>query len=686
MSDTAADEQTPDLAARLAPGGSVARRLGESFEARQQQIDLAAAVEQAFLTGKHLVAEAGTGVGKSFAYLLPAIDAAAKRKKRVVVSTHTIALQEQIIEKDVPLLRAAYDDEFSAVLVKGRGNYLCLRRLDAASRRQSHLFDTEAQRRSLTDLQEWASETTSGDVGSLPVLPDMRVWDAAKAEAGNCMGKRCKYFKACHWQAAKRRMQTANLLVVNHALFFSDLALRLAGVQYLPKYDHVVFDEAHTLEDAAAQHFGLRVTEGGVFFALKHLFDVKRTKGFLTGLTNVGGGKVDELLGLVVDAQAAAEAFFERTLSWRDRHGGGNGRVRQPGFVQDDLSPRLEEIAKRLKDVAGSFDDEDETQLERKMETTAQSEKVRVLAGGIAAVVGQTMPDAVYWVDATGRTPRRASLHASPVDVGEGLKLALWSKTPGCVLTSATLATTAQASEGKTVDAGFDHVRRRLGLGDDVAAKRFGSPFDYREQAKLYVETGLPEPSDQRFAEQAAERILHWVKHTDGGAFVLFTSYKALIDAANRLAADLEHLGYPLLVQGQQAPRRTLLSRFRTEKNAVLFGTSSFWQGVDVRGETLRNVIIHKLPFAVPDDPVQQARVERVVATGGNGFTDYSVPEAVIKLKQGFGRLIRSRSDRGIVVLLDGRILSRRYGRQFLDALPDVLVEQVDVRAEGHRG
>ncbi len=637
---------------------------------------MATAVERALVEGKPLIAEAGTGVGKSFAYLLPAIDAATRRKKRVVVSTHTIALQEQIIDKDVPLLRAATGDEFTAVLVKGRGNYVCLRRLDAASRRQSSLFSSMQERDALADIEEWATETTDGDVGSLPILPDMRVWEHARAEAGNCMGKRCKFFKACHWQAAKRRMQTGNILVVNHALFFSDLALRLAGVTYLPKYDHVIFDEAHTLEDAAASHFGIRVGEGGVSRSLRQLFDIKRTKGFLTTIAKAGGDadKINDLVGLVADAQGATEEFFDRVLAWRDRFGGGNGRVRQEAFVQDDLSPKLEEIGKRLTDLAGDVEADDESpddeRLETRLETKHQADKIRVLGQTVDAFVKQAMPDAVYWIDETGRTPRRASLHASPVDVGEGLKLALWDKTPGCVLTSATLATTGETG-------GFGHVRRRLGLDADTRSERFGSPFDYRKQCKLYIETGLPEPTDRRFNDLAADRILHWCRHTSGGAFVLFTSHRAMNWTAEQIEDDL---GFPLLVQGRDGHRRRLLDKFRDTKDGVLFGTASFWQGVDVRGDTLRNVILHKLPFAVPDDPVQQARIERIEQTGGSGFMDYSVPEAAIKLRQGFGRLIRSGTDKGIVVLLDGRILTRRYGRYFVDALPDVELIEVDHR------
>lgn len=655
---------------------------------------MADAVGEAFATGRHLLVEAGTGVGKSFAYLLPAIAAVTgESKKRVVVSTHTISLQEQIIDKDIPLLQATYEDEFTAVLVKGRGNYICNRRLDIAARKQGSLFGSEPEKRSLHAIEDWATKTDDGSLSTLPDVPDMRVWDKVKAEAGNCLGKRCKFFAGCYWQAARRRMNTGNLLVVNHALFFSDLALRLAGVQYLPKYDHVVFDEAHTIEDVAAGHFGIRVSESAVQYALRHLFDAKRTKGFVTSLPEVGVNreKVNDLIDEVMQSSVIAENFFERCLSWRDRFAKGNGRVREKDIVEDDLSPKLHAIAKLLRACAADLaklddtpaSDPENTLLAAKMETTSQADKIAALAGSCEAVIGQTMPDAVYWIDVTGRTPRKCTLHAAPVDIAEGLRMALFSKTPGCVLTSATLST----------DGGnFEYAKQRLGLHGEVLLEdgnvdlepstlHLGSPFDYQNQATLHIEAGLPEPSDQRFMDQACGRILHWINRTQGGCFVLFTSYKMLIDAANRLSRDLEDAGYPLLVQGQQAPRKVLLERFRSSPDSVLFGTSSFWQGVDVRGDTLRNVIIVKLPFAVPDEPVVQARLEQIEQRGGNPFMDYSVPEAVIKLKQGFGRLIRSKSDTGIVVLLDGRVLTRRYGRKFLDALPDVKVERHDHRA-----
>ena len=555
----------------------MARRLGGDFEARPQQLEMANAVEGAFLTGKHLLVEAGTGVGKSYAYLLPAIDAAAHRKKKVVISTHTISLQEQLVEKDIPLLQSLYAGEFSAVLVKGRGNYVCRRRLESAARRAHTLFN-ERQSDALFQVEEWAArEDHDGSVSSLPVVPDAGVWDKVRAEAGNCMGKRCNFFKGCHWQAAKRRMNTGNVLVVNHALFFSDLALRLAGVNYLPKYDHVVLDEAHTIEDVAGQHFGIKFAEGSLTYALRHLFDPKRGKGFLATLIDrgVSAERVDEMVGDVTALHGLGERFFERCLAWRDRYASDNGRVRGSDFVEDDLSPRINELSKRLRASLRDLpdkDDESDPALEAKLEAGSQADKLDAMAASCEAFVTQSMPDAVYWVEAAGRAPRRCTLHAAPVDVGEGLKRALFDQVPGVVLTSATLAT----SEGG--EKGFDYIRSRLGLADDDQCRllQLGSPFDFKSQATLYVETGLPEPNSPRFMDEACDRILHWVEQTGGGAFVLFTSYKMLIDAANRLQSPISGLGFPLLVQGQQAPRRVLLDRFRQQNNSVLFGTSSF--------------------------------------------------------------------------------------------------------------
>ena len=630
---------------------------------------------------RHLLVEAGTGVGKSFAYLLPAIDLAVKQKKRVVISTHTISLQEQLMQKDIPLLQAVYGDEFSAVLVKGRGNYLCRRRMDQALARQHYLFDREPQLEQLEQIADWAEKTGDGSLSSLPVHPDPGVWDKVNAEQGNCLGKKCRYHATCHWQAAKRRMNGGQLLIVNHALFFSDLALRMAGVQYLPKYDAVVFDEAHTIEDVAGQHFGLKVTEAGVRYQLRTLFDLKKGRGVLS----THGSPANDAIRSVVQLDDVVTKFFDSIVWWQDTHGRGNGRVHEADMVRNDLSPALNDLGKHLKGlIAGTKDEEAIAEL------TNLSGRIAGMSETIGAIVGQTVADCVYWVEVATRTPRRVSLHAAPIDVAEGLRRELFGKCKSVTLTSATLATantpaapprgvaSAATVAKSTSTAAFAFIKKRLGL-DSGDTLQLGSPFDYQTQATLYVENDLPDPSDAvRFLPAACEKILKYVDQTNGGAFVLFTSHKMLTDAANLLKHRIDERGLPLLVQGYGMPRGAMLDQFRTQENAVLFGTGSFWQGIDVRGEKLRNVIIVKLPFAVPDEPLTEAKLEAIRRNGGNPFMDLSVPEAVIKLKQGFGRLIRSRSDKGIVAILDNRVRTKRYGRCFLDALPNCRV--VDVK------
>lgn len=643
---------------------------------------MADAVRAALSGRTHLLVEAGTGVGKSFAYLAPAVERILEHGERVVVATNTIALQEQLVEKDVPILAHALGDErLRPVLVKGRGNYMSIRRLKLASERADRLLPDEASRVSLRQIEDWAYETRDGSLSTLPTLERPEIWDLARSDADNCMGRKCPNYEACFYQGARRAAERANLLICNHALFFSDLALRASGVSILPDFHHVILDEAHAVEDAASDHFGLRLTGGRIAHLLRSLYEPRRRRGYLAALAAapLASGDTDVLdraILRVLDAGHAATEFFD---AWRHLIESGDlpgGRIREPGLVQDTLTSALSELAA----VLGLLRDRTSRDEDR-FELTAYMRRAMDLAQTCGTLVEQSEPGCVYWAEVEGASGRpRVTLACAPIEIAPVLREHLFGQGWGCVLTSATLTTKVASSEDpkEQAEAAFAHAMARVGC-EGASTLQVGSPFDYARQVQLIVDPSMPRPDDSpRFALALAPRVIRHVGETAGGAFVLFTSYAMLKRVADLIEPDLDRLGLSMLVQGRDGARRLLIERFRESEHAVLMGTSSFWQGVDVRGHALRNVIITRLPFEPPDRPLTEARLDAIRARGGDPFREDSLPRAILRFKQGFGRLIRSGSDAGRVVVLDPRLTTTGYGRAFLAALPPGVSPHVD--------
>lgn len=684
----------------LSDAGPIARALGEAYEPRPEQLHMATAVAKALKTRSHLLVEAGTGVGKSFAYLVPAVERCLKHGETVVIATNTIALQEQLIAKDIPLIQSTISEDdpegdwagtLKAVLVKGRGNYMSIRRLKLASERQDKYFADEPSVRSLRVLENWAYQTPDGSRSTLPTLDRPAVWDRVQSDSGNCMGRKCPYNEKCFYQNARRQMEGAKLLICNHALFFSDLALRVRDAGFLPKYDHVILDEAHNVEDVAADHFGLSLTEGRVNHLLSMLYQHKTQKGYVPQIQlQVNDlAKLDRVIQIVLQAGGQSRAFFESIIEYDSRSSERNGRIREPGVVKNTLGPNMRELSLGLKLLKEEVKNDAD-----KYELSGYAMRAAEIADQSEALVDQAVPNCVYWAQVTrpqSRRPARVTLACSPIEVGPLLREHLFNEEHSIILTSATLSTRTVNEEESTESAetAFAHAMSRLGC-EGAAALQLGSPFDHATQVELHIDQTMPTPTrshgpgrEDPFIEALADRVIKHVAETDGGAFVLFTSFATLFAVADRIAEPLAELGLPMLVQERDGSRSGILDRFRADERSVLLGAASFWQGVDVRGQGLRNVIITRLPFDPPDRPLTEARMERITERGGNPFREDSLPRAVIRFKQGFGRLVRSSTDTGRVVVLDPRLRTARYGSLFMRALPHG-VRVIDITNEQH--
>ena len=619
----------PRAAACLGGDGALASEV-PGFASRTQQQEMGAAVESALAAQTTLIVEAGTGTGKTFAYLVPALLSG----RKVIISTGTRHLQDQLFHRDLPTVQAALAVPLQAALLKGRANYLCHHRL-ALTRSEGRL-GTRQQVDQLERIHDWSGRTRSGDIAELSSVPeDAAIWPRVTSTAENCIGQQCDWFAKCHVLKARRAAQDADLVVINHHLLCADLALKEEGFgELLPGADAFVIDEAHQLPDTAARFFGSSLSS--------------------RQLQELAQDSITEYLRETAEQQGLPELArrLEKQLQEVRLAMGGNEQRAPWSRLADnpELHARLEALREGLDRLAAEL----RAQAERSRGLDNCCQRAAKLQLALTQCTTQPPADHIHWFE-TYRQSFRINL--TPLDVADTFS-AHRHQLPSCwVFTSATLS----------VNGSFQHFARRLGL-EDAATLQLDSPFDYRNNALFYVPQGLPEPDHEAYTQRVLDEAERIIGACGGRTFVLFTSYRALHIAQRRLA---DSCAFPLLVQGS-APRNELLERFRQLGNAVLLGTSSFWEGVDVRGEALSCVIIDKLPFASPGDPVLQARIDALRQRGGNPFMDEQLPHAVITLKQGVGRLIRDVNDRGVLVICDPRLLSRRYGRVFLNSLPDM--------------
>ncbi len=628
------------------PDGLISKH-HDNYEYRGGQVRMAAAIERAFAEGKHLIVEAGTGTGKTLAYLIPAINEVRRTKKRILISTGTKNLQEQLMEKDIPFLQKVLPKKFTAAYMKGRANYACLYRLHRAA--DQPILDGVDEIDNFNEVREWARATKSGDRAELTYLPEnLPFWNRINAKSEACIGQKCPDFEPCFITQMRIGAENAEIIIVNHHLFFADLSVR--GNQFgkvIPDYGAVIFDEAHLIEDIAADYFGTQVSN----FQLDEL------------VHDAASLPIDDAIANSMITRSASrvagfiEQFWVRFKQARDQDG------RYP-LVADSFSHRGSDGEEHLSPLGEAYHALDENLHRLETEIDVFSEKlpeaesvvrrIRQARFDLGFIVKQADTNFVYWLERRGRG---IFLQASPVDVSSMLKVKLFDKVDSCILTSATLATNGS----------FNFIRDRLGLSaaktDTLVAP---SSFDHEKQSILYLPKAMPDPRAPEFSQMAAREIVKITNVTRGHAFVLCTSNSSMAALFELVSS---RTNYPCFLQGTMS-KTGLLEKFRETPNAILFATSSFWQGVDVRGEQLSCVIIDKLPFAVPTDPIVQARAKFIDENGGRSFFDYSVPQAIIALKQGIGRLIRSSTDRGVIAILDPRLRTKAYGRDFLASLP----------------
>lgn len=644
------------------------------FEVREGQLAMLRDVLSAYENEETTLVEAGTGTGKSLAYLIPALFWALEEGEPTVIATNTIALQEQLMQKDIPFLLDTLDLDLKTVLVKGMQNYICLRKLhDAASEIPESLLS-------------WSKSAKEGSRSELPIIPSADLWEQIGAEAEGCSHAKCPYYNQCFFFKARREAADAHLIIANHHLLFADLSLRQQSENYqemcvLPSYNRLILDEAHHIEDVATEYFADRVSRRGLVHFLGRLISDRSTgkimalhkKLFEVYPENGGDKELLELLELTIPASKRALVDqIHSTFEWiaqfvHDQQKEEKFRFRAAHLNHPFWVESVQPSVQKLIEVGKGFLQAVlllEVYIKRDSLLPAKCEGILADIGGICHRLEKFFetlatftfspiePTRVRWIEGEDH------LITADLEIAPRLSEALFKRLPTIVLCSATLSTNAS----------FSFIRSRLGI--ETAVERiYESPFDYMTQAMLSVPIDLPDPNTPHFTEVAAKRIGEMIEASRGGAFVLFTSYQMLRSCAQRLSNYLLEKRYTLFCQGDEG-RTALLEKFRQTKKAVLFGTDSFWEGVDVVGEALRCVILVKLPFKVPSDPLFQARSEAITEQGGSAFFDYSLPHAIVKFKQGFGRLIRNKEDRGCVICLDPRLVKKGYGKQFLKSLP----------------
>ncbi len=650
--------------------GEFAERIGEifsargalsrasNFEYRPQQQQMAIAIARCLTEERHLLVEAGTGVGKSLAYLVPGVLYALENTKKLLVSTHTIPLQQQLLHKDIPTVSKILDMDFRTALLMGRANYLCPQRLKRALSKSGDLF-ASSQAAELKRIQEWSRHTNTGIRQELQPEPDSMVWSHVCSEEETCNSRHCNP-QNCFYQRARANMLEAHVIILNHSLLFTKIGDRNFNTNeegFLFANDFLVLDEAHTIEDVAARHIGFSVEQAQINFHLRRLYNPITKKGILATL------RATKVISDFENVLHAAEHFFNELEHKIEFKTSDEIRIRRPDIIQDTFSAPIALLIQNLTELAKNVQDED-----TRSELLEPLRRLRDIRSAITAFLSQSEPEFVYWTAAQRKGPggrKSISLHAAPVDLAETLRALLFRKNAQTILTSATLSPDRNS---------LDYIARRIGA-EDAEQLQLDSPFDYARQMQVLVPKGLPDPRQEQYIAAISQEVLHHTLRSDGHAFVLFTSARDMRQVAELTEHQLTARGHPVFIQGSELSRDEMLRRFKETPRSILFGLDSFWAGVDVPGEALTNVIITKLPFTPPSQPQFEARCELIEKRGGNSFRDLSLPEAVLKFRQGAGRLIRSSRDYGTLVILDSRITKKYYGKSFLSALPHCQIE-----------